>query len=173
MRIRKIPTYLEEQADCLTELRLEQNEERYEGTHKERTGVVQSSHLGMCRRAYYTEYIGILAELIVRDILDKDPVVSEYTVSTFIKNADLVSNDCDIRYVANGENKRISVKGCEGALKANKQAINSEDATTVVFIKFIGKDSYEIHKYSPEQIKSWEVKSAFSEYYFNDLSKTL
>lgn len=165
----KIPSHLIDYAKDITQRRIDINKDRYSGTHKQRTGYINSKLLGYVSREYYTEYIGILAELIMRHRLDVDERCSWYKVSTFIKKTEYVSNDCDIELSWKGEDYKMSVKGCENSMKANKQAIDSEDSDIVVFVVFTGEDEFITNMYNPEEIKDWEVKSSFSDYYYKQL----
>ena len=87
MNYQPIPSYLKEYADALTLLRVEINRKRYKGTHKQRTGTKNSKLLGEVEREYYTEYLGILGELLVRNYYETNPEFSSYKASTFIKGA--------------------------------------------------------------------------------------
>lgn len=165
----KIPSHLIDYAKDITQRRIDINKDRYSGTHKQRTGYINSKLLGYVSREYYTEYIGILAELIMRHRLDIDERCSWYKVSTFIKKTEYVSNDCDIQLSWSGIERKLSVKGCENSMKANKQAIDSEESDSVVFVVFTDKDEYTTNMYKPEDIKRWEIKSSFSEYYYKEL----
>jgi len=165
----KIPTYLKEHAHDITLLRIDENKKRYQGTEKQRIGTINSILLGIVSREYYTEYIGIISELIIRDRLDRDLFCSSYEVSTLIKKAEFVSNDCDITMIRKGIKSRISVKGCEGSLKANKQAIDSEDVDSIVFVIYHHPEKYTLKTFTPHEIMNWEVKTAFSNYYFKEI----
>ena len=81
----KIPNHLLDYAKDITQRRIDINKNRYDGTHKQRTGYIDSKLLGYVSREYYTEYIGILAELIMRYRMDVDERCQWYKVSTFIK----------------------------------------------------------------------------------------
>jgi len=167
----KIPNHLLDYAKDITQRRIDINKNRYDGTHKQRTGYIDSKLLGYVSREYYTEYIGILAELIMRYRMDVDERCQWYKVSTFIKKTEYVSNDCDIELSWNSNQQKISVKGCENSMKANKQAIDSEDSDLVVFVVFTGKDEFVTNVYKPEEIKEWEIKSSFSDYYYKQLGQ--
>ena len=164
-----IPSYLKDYAHALTTIRIEENRNRYEGTHKQRKGNINSALLGYVSREYYTEYIGILSELLIRDTLDCDPLCSSYCVSTLIKKTDLATNDIDITMFRQGNETRLSVKGCEGSMKANKQAIDSEDVDTIVFVIYESENTCTFKSYKPEEIMKWEIKTAFSDYYYKEL----
>lgn len=164
-----IPEYLKHYAHDLTVLRIEENKNRYKGTHKQRTGNINSALLGYVSREYYTEYIGILSELLIRDRLDRDLLCSSYCVSTLLKKTDLASNDIDITMVRQGNETRLSIKGCEGSMKANKQAIDSEDVDSVVFVIYQDQSNCIFKSYKPKEIMKWEIKTAFSDYYYKQL----
>jgi hypothetical protein len=91
-----IPPYLKHYANDLTLMRIEANRQRYEGTHKQRTGTKKSILLGEVSREYYTEYIGILGELLMRHYFEITPQVVRYTVSTLLKETKSVTDDPDI-----------------------------------------------------------------------------
>jgi len=160
-----IPNYFKEYANDLTLIRIEENKKRYNGTHRERKGPMNSVLLGQVDREYYTEYIGILAEIIIRDYCDRDVDCSDYNVSTFIKERTLVTHDQDITIKKKGELKRISIKACENSLKANKYAIDNEDVDLVVFVLFKSTSDYAFYSFTPDEIKEWYVNEWFTDYY--------
>lgn len=164
-----IPTYLLEYAKDITMSRIELNKERYKGTHKQRTGTLNSVLLGECSREYYTEYIGILAELIIRHRLDVNLDCDAYHTSTLLKRTNNATNDCDISFVIDSREYDASVKGCEGSMKANVQALEYEPITHVIFVVFTGKDTYESKMYRVEDVKKWEIKTTKSPYYYKCL----
>lgn len=161
----KIASYFKEYAHDLTLLRIEENRDRYNGTNKQRSGIKYSVLLGQVDREYYTEYIGILAELLLRDFCDRDKFCSNYCVSTFIKDSRYVYNDQDIKIKRNDEVKRISIKACENTLKANKYAIDNEDVDLIVFILFKENDEYEYRSFEPTEVQKWKVSQSYSPYY--------
>lgn len=161
----RIPGYFKEYAHHLTLKRVEINRARYEGTNKQRFGTKNSLLLGEVDREYYTEYIGILAELLVRDYCDTNEECTYYSVSTFIKGNQYVHNDADIKVKQNDQIKRISIKGCEYSLKANKFAIDNEEVDLVVFVLFKNPNEYDYLTYTPREIQSWKVNESFSSFY--------
>ena len=160
-----IPSYFKEYAHDLTLIRVEANRKRYSGTNKQRTGRKSSVLLGDVDREYYTEYIGILAELLIRDYCDKDKDCSNYCVSTFVKDSKYVYNDQDIKIKKNDAIKHISIKACEYSLKANQYAIDNEDVDLVVFVLFTSPAEYEYHSFPIVEIQKWEVSQSYSPYY--------
>jgi hypothetical protein len=168
----QIPSYLKEYATKLTNRRIELNRERYEGTHKQRTGVTKSALFGgEVDREFYTEYIGILAELLTRHYYEWNPTYTSYEVSTFLKDPSIVRDDIDLSVVKNGNRQTISIKACEKSLKANKRAMDREDADVVVFILFTSEDDYIVEHFTPAQVQEWKVRYGFSPYYDLSLSK--
>ena len=137
-----IPSYLKEYANDLTLRRIEINRRRYSGTHKQRKGTKQSVLLGEVSREYYTEYIGILGELLIRHYFEVTPEVSRYTVSTLIKQTKSVTDDPDIIVESTKIKYGLSVKTCEKTFKANKKAMDKEESDIVLFILFTSPDEY-------------------------------
>lgn len=165
----KIPSFLKEYAHEFTVLRIKENKERYNGTHKQRTGMVHSSLLGAVDREYYTEYVGILSELIVRYTLEMNKKCVEYTASSLLKSSNFAVNDPDITAYHTDGSTRFSVKGCEHSMKANKQAMDDEEVDIVAFVIFEDKENCAIKYYKPKEVRQWELKSSFSDYYYKEL----
>ena len=161
-----IPDYFKNYAHDLTLLRIEENKKRYEGTNKQRDGIKYSILLGRVSREYYTEYIGILAELIIRDFFEKEKQISKYEVSTLIKKSDFVLNDQDIRVTKSGINHTISIKGCENSLKANLYAVLKEQIDWYVFVLFTSKNDYLLFWFKPSEVKEWEINKSGKSPYF-------
>jgi hypothetical protein len=149
-----IPPYLKHYANDLTLMRIEANRQRYEGTHKQRTGTKKSVLLGEVSREYYTEYIGILGELLMR-----------YTVSTLLKETKSVTDDPDIIVEATDKNYGLSIKTCEKTFKANKPAMDKEESDLVLFILFTSPEDYIFADFTPAEVREWDVKHAYSPYY--------
>ena len=165
----KIPNYLKEYAHDLTRFRIDENKKRYEGTHKQRTGTVDSKILGHIDREYYTEYIGILSELIIRANAEKRKNVLGYKASSIIKHSHLATNDADLTVYIEDDEFNVSVKGCEGSMKANKQAMDSEDVDLVAFVIYLDQDHCAVKYYQPSEVRSWRVVSGFSDFYCKDI----
>ncbi len=160
-----IPSYLKEYSDDLTLKRIEANKIRYEGTQKQRTGIKKSVLLGEISREYYTEYLGILGELLVRHYYEVTPEYSRYTVSTLLKQTKDVTDDPDIHVIKNKETQRVSIKTCENSFKANKYAMDKESSDIVVFILFTSPEDYVVGNFKPDEVRSWKVRYAYSPYY--------
>jgi hypothetical protein len=160
-----IPPYLKNYANDLTLMRIEANRKRYEGTHKQRTGMKKSVLLGEVSREYYTEYIGILGELLMRHYFEIAPQVVRYTVSTLLKETKSVTDDPDIIVEATDKNYGLSIKTCEKTFKANKPAMDKEESDLVLFILFTSPEDYIFADFTPEEVRGWDVKHAYSPYY--------
>ena len=160
-----IPSYLKEYANDLTLRRIEINRRRYSGTHKQRKGTKQSVLLGEVSREYYTEYIGILGELLIRHYFEVTPEVSRYTVSTLIKQTKSVTDDPDIIVESTKIKYGLSVKTCEKTFKANKKAMDKEESDIVLFILFTSPDEYLFADFTPDEVRLWDVRHAYSPYY--------
>jgi hypothetical protein len=160
-----IPPYLKHYANDLTLMRIEANRQRYEGTHKQRTGTKKSVLLGEVSREYYTEYIGILGELLMRHYFEITPQVIRYTVSTLLKETKSVTDDPDIIVEATDKNYGLSVKTCEKTFKANKPAMDKEESDLVLFILFTSPEDYIFADFTPAEVREWNVKHAYSPYY--------
>tara|TARA_R100001510_G_C7653664_1_gene211992 strand:+ start:340 stop:849 length:510 start_codon:yes stop_codon:yes gene_type:complete len=166
MKTVPIPPYLKDYAHDLTLLRIQENKDRYQGTHKQRKGYKESVLLGSVSREYYTEYVGILGELLVRHYLEMSPDVVVYTVSSLFKRGGNVSDDSDIIVESVSKQYRLSVKTCEGSYKANKQAIDTEKPEIILFVKFISPHEYIMANFTLDQVRSWRVTTgAYSPYY--------
>ena len=160
-----IPSYLKEYANDLTLRRIEINRRRYSGTHKQRKGTKQSVLLGEVSREYSTEYIGILGELLIRHYFEVTPEVSRYTVSTLIKQTKSVTDDPDIIVESTKIKYGLSVKTCEKTFKANKKAMDKEESDIVLFILFTSPDEYLFADFTPDEVRLWDVRHAYSPYY--------
>ncbi len=161
----RIPPYLKEYANDLTLRRIEANRKRYSGTHKQRKGIKKSVLLGEVSREYYTEYIGILGELIIRHYFEVTPQVTRYTVSTLLKETKSVTDDPDIIVESTKIKYGLSVKTCEKTFKANKKAMDKEESDIVLFVLFTSPDEYVFADFTPEQVRLWDVRHAYSPYY--------
>ncbi len=161
----QIPSYLKEYANDLTLRRIDANRRRYKGTHKQRKGTKQSVLLGEVSREYYTEYIGILGELLIRHYFEVTPEVTRYTVSTLIKETKNVTDDPDIIVESTKIKYGLSVKTCEKTFKANKRAMDKEDSDIVLFILFTSPEEYLFADFSPDEVRLWDVRHAYSPYY--------
>ncbi len=161
----QIPPYLKEYANDLTLRRIEANRRRYKGTHKQRKGTKQSVLLGEVSREYYTEYIGILGELLIRHYFEVTPEVTRYTVSTLLKETKNVTDDPDIIVESTKIKYGLSVKTCEKTFKANKRAMDKEDSDIVLFILFTSPEEYLFADFSPDEVRLWDVRHAYSPYY--------
>ena len=160
-----IPPYLKEYANDLTIRRIEANRKRYEGTHKQRKGVKKSVLLGEVSREYYTEYIGILGELLIRHYFEVTPDVTRYTVSTLLKETKSVTDDPDIIVESSKNKYGLSVKTCEETFKANKRAMDKEDSDIVLFVLFTSPNDYLFADFTPDEVRLWDVRHAYSPYY--------
>ena len=165
MKNLSIPPYLKHYANDLTLMRIDANRKRYEGTHKQRTGTKNSVLLGEVSREYYTEYIGILGELLVRHYFEITPTVVRYTVSTLIKETKSVTDDPDIIVQSPAKSYGLSVKTCEKTFKANKAAMDKEDSEIVLFILFTSPEEYLFADFTPQEVRTWNVRHAYSPYY--------
>ena len=161
----RIPPYLKEYANDLTLRRIEANRKRYSGTHKQRKGIKKSVLLGEVSREYYTEYIGILGELIIRHYFEVTPQVTRYTVSTLLKETKSVTDDPDIIVESTKIKYGLSVKTCEKTFKANKKAMDKEESDIVLFVLFTSPDEYVFADFTPEQVRLWDVRHTYSPYY--------
>lgn len=161
----QIPLYLKEYANDLTLRRIEANRKRYKGTHKQRKGTKQSVLLGEVSREYYTEYIGILGELLIRHYFEVTPEVTRYTVSTLLKETKSVTDDPDIIVESTKMKYGLSVKTCEKTFKANKKAMDKEESDLVLFVLFTSPDEYLFADFSPDEVRLWDVRHAYSPYY--------
>jgi hypothetical protein len=161
----QIPSYLKEYANDLTLRRIDANRRRYKGTHKQRKGTKQSVLLGEVSREYYTEYIGILGELLIRHYFEVTPEVTRYTVSTLLKETKNVTDDPDIIVESTKIKYGLSVKTCEKTFKANKRAMDKEDSDIVLFILFTSPEEYLFADFSPDEVRLWDVRHAYSPYY--------
>ena len=166
MKTLHIPPYLKSYAHDLAIIRIKDNKDRYKDTHKHRPGYKKSLLLGNVSREYYTEYVGILGELLVRHYLETSDEVISYTASTLIKKGTNITDDSDIIANSLETSYRISIKTCEQTFKANKRAMDSEECDIVLFIKFASNETYTLAHFKPSEVRSWSVKEkAYSPYY--------
>jgi hypothetical protein len=121
--------------------------------------------LGEVSREYYTEYIGILGELLMRHYFEITPQVVRYTVSTLLKETKSVTDDPDIIVEATDKNYGLSIKTCEKTFKANKPAMDKEESDLVLFILFTSPEDYIFADFTPAEVREWDVKHAYSPYY--------
>jgi hypothetical protein len=172
-KIRSIPYYLKDYAHDLTMLRLEATKDRYTSSYNKRTGTKDSVLLGEVEKDYYTEYVGILGELLTRRHYDVDPDYSGFKVSAYIKSKDNVSKDSDLIAYKNGVPLKISIKSGERSFKANKHSMDKDDADIVVFIIFISDEEYLVRTWTPEEVRRFAVKGGHSNYYYRSLPKSI
>lgn len=161
-----IPFYLRHYADDIVNLRLAANRENYKNKpHKVRPGLKQSALLGEVPRDYYTDYIGILGELIVRRYFEIDPRFEWYASQTMIQTRGSDGSDINVKTVGESNEVSVNVKAGEGSLKANKRAVDIGDSDIYIFINFISETTFIPYKFSSKDIQGWEVKHAYSPYY--------
>lgn len=98
---------------------------------------------------FYTDFKGILAELLVRHHFDLKGV--NYTTSAFVKEKGV--NDPDLIV----KDKRIDVKGCERSLKVNMFTIDKLDVDYVLFVLFLSDHRYILLNFKKKDIKKWKV----------------
>ena len=162
----EIPPYLKAYAEDIVRLRLEANRENYRNKpQKERPGTKNSLLLGEVSRDYYTDYAGILGELIVRRYFEVDPRFVYFTAQTMIQTRGSDGSDIEVRMVDTPEDLKVNVKSGEGTLKANKRAVDIGDCNMYIFIQFLSENTFAPYKFSQEDIQRWEVKHAYSAYY--------
>jgi len=154
----KIKSWLKDYAHDITERRVAINRERYAGTFKQRKGIKKSLLLGEVEREYYTEYIGILGELLTRYYYEITPEYTSYQASTLIKDGKYVTDDVDLTVVKIGTKKKISIKAGEGSFKFNAKALTKEDSDEIVFLLFTGPEDYIVAHFSKEEIEQWDLK---------------
>ena len=121
--------------------------------------------LGEVSREYYTEYIGILGELLMRHYFEITPQVVRYTVPTLLKETKSVTDDPDIIVEATDNNYGLSIKTCEKTFKANKPAMDKEESDLVLFILFTSPEDYIFADFTPAEVREWNVRHAYSPYY--------
>ena len=98
---------------------------------------------------WYTDFKGILAELLVRHQLDLKGV--NYMTSAFVKEKGVSDPDLIVN------NKRIDVKGCERSLKVNMFTIDKLDVDNIVFCLFLSQRRYVLISFTKEEIKNWNL----------------
>ena len=173
-KVKTIPEYLKAYAADITEARLDATKDQYTTAYNKRTGTKDSLLLGEVDKAYYTEYVGILGELLVRKHYDLDPSYSGYKVSSFVKNSENIKNDTDLTAFKNGEPIKVSIKAGEGSYKMSKHSAEKDDSDIVVFIIFMSPTQYAVHVQTAAKIiDTYVVKYGHSPYYFKRLQRTL
>ncbi len=98
---------------------------------------------------FYTDFKGILAELLVRHHFDLKG--TNYTTSAFVKQKGI--SDADL--VVN--NNKIDVKGCERSLKVNMFTIDKLDVDYILFVLFLSGQRYVLLNFKKEDIKEWNL----------------
>ena len=165
-----IPYYLRHYADDLVKLRIEANRENYRGKpQKVRSGKMNSILLGEVEREYYTDFIGILGELIVRRYFEIDPRFEWYASQTMIQSRGSDGQDIAVKMVGETDEISVNVKAVEGSLKANKRAVDVSDCDIYIFIRFISETTFVPYKFTQREIQEWKVKKAYSPYYNLDV----
>lgn len=172
-KVCKIPSFLMEYANEITTLRLDATKEQYTSSFNKREGIKESVLLGNVDRAYYTEYVGVLGELLVRRHYDMEPSYSGFKVSAFIKSSENVSRDTDLIAYKDGLPIKISIKSGEGSLKANKSSVDKDTADVFVFILFLSETEYAVFHFTKDVVQRWVVKGGYSNYYFKSKPKGL
>jgi hypothetical protein len=161
-----IPYYLRHYAEDIVRLRLQANRENYRGKpQKVRPGKKDSVLLGEVDRDYYTDYVGILGELIVRRYFEIDPRFEWYASETLIQARGSDGSDIKVMVSGDSEPVEINVKSGEGSLKANKRAVDIGTSDVFIFINFISETMFVPYKFSVKQIQKWDIKHAYSPYY--------
>ena len=98
---------------------------------------------------WYTDFKGILGELLVRHHFDLKGV--NYTTSAFIKEKGVSDPDLIVN------EKKIDVKGCERSLKVNYFTIGKLEVDYIIFVLFLSNFRYLILNYKKEDILKWEL----------------
>ena len=98
---------------------------------------------------WYTDFKGILGELLVRHHFDLKGV--NYTTSAFIKEKGMSDPDLIVN------EKKIDVKGCERSLKVNYFTIGKLEVDYIIFVLFLSNFRYLILNYKKEDILQWEL----------------
>ena len=98
---------------------------------------------------WYTDFKGILGELLVRHHFDLKGV--NYTTSAFIKEKGMSDPDLIVNQ------KKIDVKGCERSLKVNYFTIGKLEVDYIIFVLFLSNFRYLILNYKKEDILKWEL----------------
>jgi len=98
---------------------------------------------------FYTDFKGILAELLVRHHFDLKGV--NYLTSAFVKEKGVSDPDLTVN------NKRIDVKGCERSLKVNMFTIDKLDVDYILFCLFLSQHRYVLLNFKKEDIKNWHL----------------
>lgn len=148
--------------------RVSANRSRYKGTRKERQGRVRSRILGgHVDQEFNVEFLGILAEVVIRDYFERNREVVGMLVSSFLKDSADVTDDFDIVVCRrDGSETRVSVKGTERNFVVNRRAADMDDSDVVMFARFFGDDIVFLCTFKPSDVRSWELRSGRSDYYF-------
>tara|TARA_R100000734_G_C3318950_1_gene113879 strand:- start:5850 stop:6413 length:564 start_codon:yes stop_codon:yes gene_type:complete len=98
---------------------------------------------------YYTDFKGILAELLVRHHFDLKGV--NYLTSAFVKEKGVSDPDLTVN------NNRIDVKGCERSLKVNMFTIDKLEVDYILFVLFLSNHRYVLLNFKKKDIKKWNL----------------
>lgn len=165
-RFDSIPRHLKTAAHEMTLKRIEANKHNYKNRpDKKREGMIKSKLLGEVEREYYTDYIGILSEMIVRRHFDIEPEFEWYCVGTFIMPRGKDGYDVEVKHVDYTNPLTINVKACEGALKVNCGALSRSEVDFYLFLRFTGPSQFETEIHTKEEIMKWRVCTGYSPYY--------
>ena len=146
----KIPDCIFEHAKLYVDTRVMANREHYKKLYwKSRSYKYKNPILfdEPVDNNFYTDFKGILAELIVRHNFDLKGV--NYTTSAFVKEKGVSDPDLIVN------EKRIDVKGCERSLKVNSFTIHKLDVDYILFVLFLKNHHYVLLNFEKKDILNW------------------
>ena len=148
----KIPVCIFDHAKLYVETRVMANRDHYKKLYwKSRSYKYKNPILfeEPIDNEYYTDFKGILAELLVRHHFDLKGV--NYLTSAFVKEKGVSDPDLTVN------EKRIDVKGCERSLKVNMFTIDKLEVDYILFVLFLSQHRYVLLSFMKEDIKGWDL----------------
>ena len=149
----KIPPCIFEHARLYVDTRVMANRDHYKKLYwKDRSYQYKNPILfnEPVDNEFYTDFKGILAELLVRHHFDLKG--TNYTTSAFVKEKGVSDPDLIVN------NNKIDVKGCERSLKVNSFTIKKLDVDYILFVLFLKNHHYLLLNFKKTDIESWPLK---------------
>lgn len=152
-----------------TSRRVAINRARYSGTSKQVRGRKYCGVLdAVVDSEFYVDFLGLLAEVVVRDYFERNTGVVGMVVSSFLKRSeDVLDHDSDIVVCkSDGTETRVSVKGTERNYVVNKAAAEADDSDVLVYVRFGGNGVVFLRTFTMSDVLGWELRSGRTEYFF-------
>lgn len=148
----KIPECIFQHAILYVKSRVKANQKHYEQLWWKRRNFILKNPIlfdGPIEGDFYTDFKGILAELLVRHRMDLTG--QNFTASAFVKEKG--NNDPDL--IVN--EKTIDIKGCEKSLKVNLQSLSKINVDYIVFVLYLRDKHFVVYKFKKSDISKWDI----------------